>query len=502
MTSGNFWDSDVWSFILILGTIGLTVLVAEALRNNVKWLKRSLIPSSVLGGMILLIISTIVFYATGGKDGGKYLFELPCFNGGTMSGMTILEILTYHCLGLGFVATALRPGNKKLTKQRAGEVFDSGVTTVSGYLLQGILGLVITIVAVLIGTKIWEGAGVLLPFGYGQGTGQAMNYGSMYGNSEMPWGFESIESGRSFGLAVAAMGFLSACIGGVIYMNVMRRKGKIVIKDEQKENITFDQIIGPNDTPMSGSVDKLTIQIGIVVAVYAVSYCLMEGICSLLNLGESMRATIFGFNFLIGTFLAIALKSIITGLHRKGRIKRRFLNGFMMNRISGFVFDFMVVAGIAAIRIDAISEYIGTLLIMGVIGALATYFYVKFICEKLFKDYAPQQFLAFYGMLTGTASTGIILLREIDDQFETPAADNLVYQNLPAIVFGFPLMLLGTFVYTGSEKITSPLSVYITLGLLVVFFVILQIILFRRKIFRKKSVGNAETATKAQTPSE
>ena len=71
MTSGNFWDSDVWSFILILGTIGLTVLVAEALRNNVKWLKRSLIPSSVLGGMILLIISTIVFYATGGKDGGK-----------------------------------------------------------------------------------------------------------------------------------------------------------------------------------------------------------------------------------------------------------------------------------------------------------------------------------------------------------------------------------------------------------------------------------------------
>ena len=38
MTSGNFWDSDVWSFILILGTIGLTVLVAEALRNNVKWL--------------------------------------------------------------------------------------------------------------------------------------------------------------------------------------------------------------------------------------------------------------------------------------------------------------------------------------------------------------------------------------------------------------------------------------------------------------------------------
>ncbi len=500
MTTGNFWDSEVWSFVLILGTVGLTVLLAEVLRNKIKWLKRSLIPSSVLGGLILLVVSTVVFYATGGKDGGKYLFELSCFNSGNLSGMTVLEILAYHCLGLGFIATALRPGSKKLTKQRAGEVFDSGVTTVSTYLLQGIVGIVITVVAVLIGTDIWEGAGVILPFGYGQGTGQAMNYGSLYGNPEMPWGFDSIESGRSFGLAVAAMGFLSACIGGVIYMNVMRRKGKITVRNDEKEHLSLDEIVAPDETPMSGSVDKLTILIGIVVAIYAAGYFLMEGICSLLNLGESMRATIFGFNFLIGTFLAIAVKSVVMSLRRKGRIKRSFLNGFMLNRISGFVFDFMVVAGIAAIRIDAIGEYLGTLLVMGVVGAVITYFYIKFICEKLFKNYAPQQFLAFYGMLTGTASTGIILLREIDERFETPAADNLVYQNLPAIIFGFPIMILATFIYTGSEKITSPASVYITFGLLVVFFVVMQLILFRRKIFGKKaSPDGGETATRTPT---
>ncbi|MEZ4509971.1 MAG: hypothetical protein R2881_10280 [Eubacteriales bacterium] len=36
----------------------------------------------------------------------------------------------------------------------------------------------------------------------------------------------------------------------------------------------------------------------------------------------------------------------------------------------------------------------------------------------------------------------MILLREIDPLFKTPAASNLVYQQLWAIVFGFPMLLL------------------------------------------------------------
>ena len=82
-----------------------------------------------------------------------------------------------------------------------------------------------------------------------------------------------------------------------------------------------------------------------------------------------------------------------------------------------------------------------------------------------------------YGMLTGTASTGVILLREIDGQFKTPAADNLVYQNFPAIVFGFPMMLLATL---------APKEPVITFVILVLFFIAMNLILFRSKIFKRK----------------
>ena len=82
-----------------------------------------------------------------------------------------------------------------------------------------------------------------------------------------------------------------------------------------------------------------------------------------------------------------------------------------------------------------------------------------------------------YGMLTGTASTGIILLREIDGDFKTPVADNLVYQNFPAMLFGFPILILATM---------APTQPYLTLGIVVAFMVVINVLLFRSFLFKKK----------------
>ena len=82
-------------------------------------------------------------------------------------------------------------------------------------------------------------------------------------------------------------------------------------------------------------------------------------------------------------------------------------------------------------------------------------------------------------MLTGTASTGVILLREVDPLFETPASDNLIYQQLWAIVFGFPMLLL-----LGIAP-QSPTMTWVTMGALIVLMAVMCVILFRSKIFGK-----------------
>ena len=148
-----------------------------------------------------------------------------------------------------------------------------------------------------------------------------------------------------------------------------------------------------------------------------------------------------------------------------------------MTRVSNFFFDLMVVAGIAAIRLGILKNYWGIMVILGVAGFIITYFYNRVVAKILFPAYREEQFMMMYGMLTGTASTGTILLREIDGEFKTPAADNMVYQNFPAIVFGFPLMLLATL---------APKEPVLTFFILIAFFIVLNIILFRSFIFKRR----------------
>ena len=117
------------------------------------------------------------------------------------------------------------------------------------------------------------------------------------------------------------------------------------------------------------------------------------------------------------------------------------------------------------------------MVILGLAGLLVTYFYNRWIAKVLFPTYCEEQFMMMYGMLTGTASTGTILLREIDGEFKTPAADNMVYQNFPAIAFGFPLMILATL---------APKKPLLTFFILIGFYLVLNIILFRSFIFKRR----------------
>ncbi len=454
----NFWDSNVWSTILLVSVLLGSLLAGNIVKKSIPFMRNSLIPTSVLGGTILIVVAAIYKGIT-----GNVMFDTATFGG---SGTATLEMITYHALALGFIASTLKTSDGKVTKQRATEVFNTGVTTVSTYLIQAILGLGITIVAALIIKGFFEAAGILLPFGFGQGTGQALNYGNIYEND---YGFDG---GKSFGLTIAALGFLSASFGGIIHLNIMKKRGKLKTSDA-KFKLNNEVIESENEIPMQESVDKLTIQVALIFMAYVLTYVFMGLLGKAL---PGMKSTIYGFNFLLGVLSATLIKGIMKFFKKISTQKKDYTNNFLLTRASNFFFDIMVVAGIAAIRLDTLEKYWGIMLILGVAGLIITYVYNRIVAKTLFKDYAEEQFLAMFGMLTGTASTGIILLREIDGDFKTPAADNLVYQNFPAIVFGFPIMLIATF---------APGHELLTLGILVAFFIVMNIILFRSKIFRK-----------------
>ncbi|MBP5535562.1 MAG: hypothetical protein J6X62_02085 [Bacteroidales bacterium] len=464
----SFATPTVWNWLVQFFFIALALLVANIIRCKVPLLSKSLIPTALIGGVLILCMKAFPFFQT-------------------IVDKTSMEVITYHALGLGFVALALK-NNKIESRSSTLKVTETGAVTASTYVIQGICGLLITIPMYLAykqagkGDSFFYGSGLLLPMGYGQGPGQALNFGTIYSQQAADQGIAF--HGTDFGLAIAAIGFLVGSLVGVVYMNILRRKGMLKAKgNDYREIYTLKDYEDENEIPNTESVDKLSIQVCLVLFVYAMVFALMYGVehLDLGNFGtKTLKPMVWGFNFLWGTLFGVLVKSILQKFKEAKIMQRQYVNNYMLNRISGLCFDVMIIAGTAAINFENLRTIWLPLLLVCTLGAVATFWFVHKACRHLYPDYQYEGFFSMFGMLTGTASNGMILLREVDPKFETPASNNLVLQTIPAIVLGFPVLLLMGF---APNSLTNTI---ITLGILTAYILIMSLFIFRKKIFKKK----------------
>ena len=156
-------------------------------------------------------------------------------------------------------------------------------------------------------------------------------------------------------------------------------------------------------------------------------------------------------------------------------MERQYQNNYLLNRISGFFFDIMIVAGIAAINPEELSGLWVPFILLCIAGAALTWLYLATVCKAVYKGYYYEGLISMYGMLTGTIGSGILLVREIDPDFETPAANNLVLGSSFAIIFGAPVLLL-----IGLAP-KSDLMCLLTLGLAVAYLCVMLLIIYKAK---------------------
>ncbi|MBE5801279.1 MAG: hypothetical protein E7319_03225 [Clostridiales bacterium] len=444
-----------WNFIIQLGAIALAVIVANILRRRVPFIRKGLMPVAVLAGFLLLILKTFGLFK-------------PDNN--------LLELLVYHCIALGFIAMSLRRTRPDKNADSRSAGFKSGATIVGTYLVQAVTGLIISIgLAYTFMPELFKAAGLLLPMGYGQGPGQANNIGTSY----EVLGFTG---GRSFGLAISAAGYLCACTVGVVILNRWKKQGCLrnASADTVDESAAEDFFQDKNEIPITDSIDKLSIQAVLVLGVYLLSYLLTWGVTSGISaisagLAKTVNSLLWGFNFIIGSALAMAVSKLLEKGQKAGLITRQYQNNYLLNRLSGFFFDLMIVAGIASINLEDISGLWVPFLLLAVAGGVITWLYLSFISKKVYGDYCREGLISMYGMLTGTIGSGILLLREIDPELNTPAANNLVVGSSYAIVLGAPILV---FVSLAAE---STLLCFVTLGLASVYLCILTAFLCKKK---------------------
>ena len=462
MGQASSWDftmanyGEVWAFLVQIGLLLMFLLLGNILRRTIPLFRKCLIPSALLGGALLLVVNIIL-----------KRFDLVMINNRTM------QVITYHCLAIGFAAMSLKT-EKSAHKTKKAQVVEFGALQGGTYMLQAFVGLAITIVLFLL-TRYGKNiisyvCGLILPLAYGQGPGNALTWDINFTNTEAA----QFAGGGSFGLSLASIGFVVASVFGVLYINIFKKRGSLQVR---KGEAAADSYVGENEIPDNESVDKFTLQVGFVALAYALSFGFMVLLGKLSNFTNSIA---WGFNFLWASLFAMLIKFVVKHLRSYKLMHRSYINNYQMDRISGLAFDLMIVAGVSAIEIDDIKSYILPIILLSVIGALITYIYIRKASKECFKGFEHEMFLMSFGTLTGTASNGMILMKEVDPGLRTPTSSLYILSNFPAMVMIAPLLFLLGF---AAKSLTHAIIACVVFFLL---WLVYTMFLFRRRIFKKK----------------
>jgi ESS family glutamate:Na+ symporter len=278
-------------------------------------------------------------------------------------------------------------------------------------------------------------------------------------------------------------------VPGIILINRVAKKRGITIErnEYQKSGDTFNyRIEEPNEVPLSESIDKFTLQVCMVSGVYLLTIGIIIGLEMLFRVSGvkfliDLVPTIWGFAFMLAALVALITKMVLRRLVKTGVMHRKYPNNYMLNRIAGAAFDISIAAALILISVTTLGTLWIPVLLVTTLGGFVCIFYLRFMCNYIFKDYKDEAFLAFYGMETGTIANGMILLREIDSNFQTPAGDDLVIGSAAAIIMGFPLLLL-------IAQAPRPGNLWWATLVIALYLLLLIVYLFKDTIFNKRKM--------------
>lgn len=433
---------SVWKIVINIGLLLVALILGNALRRSVPFLRKAFIPSALIGGLLLFLVNLFT----------NRVLDTPIIDA------RIMQIITYHALGVGFIGMSMKSIEKE--KRKTGlYVAQNGLLTGGTYMLQAVVGLLISLVFFWAGTGLFYDSGVILPLGFGQGPGNALTWDINFGD----YGFDG---NGSFGLTIASIGFIVASVFGVIYINVFKKKGEI----KQREAALVrrvEEFEGENEIEDSESVDKMSIQVAFVALSYMLAFLIMYFFAKLTEWTgvKLFNDVAWGFNFIWGVITATLIKAVMHRFEKNKVVKKKYINNYQMDRISGLAFDMMIIAGVAAIDIKVVAKYVWVIIALCAAGAVVTFAYVRFMCKLCFKGFEHEAFLINFGTLTGTASNGMILLREIDPNFETPTSSIFIVSQFPATLAVAPLLLLLSI---GARSLTG---CFITLAAFTALFI-------------------------------
>lgn len=400
--------------LIVQSFCGLCLLLfaGKLLRTYVPLFQRLYLPSSILGG--LLGLAVIHF-------GGNLVPAEWHAGWGRLPGFLIN--LVFATLFLG----RRTPGLRRVWAAAAPQLCFGQLLAWGQY----VIGFALTAAVLLPLFKVPDAFGNLLEIGFEGGHGTVGGMAESF--VKLGWA-----EGVDLGLTVATLGMMIGIVGGMALINWAARRGHVAqlrsFSDqslhEQRGIYHFRrQPSAGRQTVASDSVDSLAWHIALLGIALFFGWLLKQGLSSLqVFMPASWQAV-----GLLESFPLFPLCMFGGLLVQKGFEWVRLsplISHQQMARISGSALDFLVISALATINVRVVSANWLPLLLLAGAGTLWSVFCVLYLAPRLFSDAWFERAIAEFGQSCGVTATGLLLLRTVDPENETVAAEAFGYKQL------------------------------------------------------------------------
>lgn len=376
----------LWTVFVDCSLFAGLMVIGQILRSKIKFFQKTLIPASLIGGLLGLIF------------GPELLGILP-FSSSISGYAGILIALVFAAMPIG----------DKSSKEDLKSVGGMFINVTGIAVAQYLFGLV---VCVYILGHFWElnnGFGLIMATGFYGGHGTAGAVGAAY--ADLGWA-----EAQDLMMFSATFGIIMGIVVGMVIINWGTRKGytSYVKSPDQLPEELRTGLIDPKIQKASGkitispiSLDPLAFHLGLILIPSLAGYLLSEFISSkisLLSIPVFCLSLIFGFIF---------QKILVTTKTDK------YVDRPTIQRISGTCTDFLVVSGVASIKISVVASYMIPLMITFIGGLILNWIWFMTVGRDSSKKDWFERNMMVWGHATGVAATGVLLQRVVDPDLKS-----------------------------------------------------------------------------------
>ena len=304
----------------------------------------------------------------------------------------------------------------------------------------------------------------MLPLGFQQGPGQALSLGKA-------WEASGLTDGSQLGLIIASLGFAWAVLVGVPLVALGKKLGWASDPGRGGEGVALAS--EEEEAPLAaevGGLEPLTNQIVAVGGVYLLTYGVVLALTTILADRPQIAAMIWGFHFIIGTLIALALR----GPWRRIRPLPSLHDG-QLRHLAGLTVDVMTCAALSAVSVKVLTANLLPILLLTSLGGLVTAVIVLWVARRAFPVAPFEHAVLLFGTATGTLPMGLALLRLLDPELKGPAATSAVLGSAGALPMGAALLVLVLPYPVAHFPEGFPQAVWVALGMCVVYLAVLVV---------------------------